>query len=449
MSVKLRFGLIIVLALAALTAAAKDDSGKKRTKRTRTAAETVEKKSVRSEPVSQTGGGDLAAGGGIPVAAANRGVGVELFDGEHPLWESSPVEVIRRMKLPMPKGAENEPVLSVVTRRKSSFCGCGVEEFRFFGREGKLVRIDVMFLNKGDSVKGKVPSSKKYEFSRRLQHAERDVTKCLDAAFGSSVNGAFGSGRQTQRVTYWFCREAAIAVEMEKSEFLMLHIIPREQSARRKVQRSTNRLDRTQLELTKHIRREQNGDVFIEGIPMVDQGSKGYCVPATLERYFRYYGITDFDMHRIAEAGKTKAGGGTVLTSAIAGLTPMLQDCRLRRVSCGRLRMRTVSHYVDEGLPLIWALYSSPEYVNRLKEFNAARGKGAGGAEWQKQLRKMRKIHASKSGAHVCLIIGYNAATNELAVSNSWGAGAEIAWVRYADAAVADAGEELYVLQPR
>ena len=111
--------------------------------------------------------------------------------------------------------------------------------------------------------------------------------------------------------------------------------------------------------------------------------------------------------------------------------------------------MRTVSHYVDEGLPLIWALYSSPDYMNRLKELNAARGEGKRGAEWQTQLRKMRKIPSSKTGAHVCLIIGYNTSTGEIAVSNSWGPGAEIAWVRFADAAVADQGEDLYVLQLR
>ena len=38
---------------------------------------------------------------------------------------------------------------------------------------------------------------------------------------------------------------------------------------------------------------------------MVDQGQKGYCVPATVERVLRYYGINDLNMHQLAEAGKT------------------------------------------------------------------------------------------------------------------------------------------------
>lgn len=444
-----RFWLCILLALVALTAAAKDDTGKKRTKRTRTTAETVEKKPSRPDPAVKTGNGGAPADAEIPVPDANRGVGVDLFDARSPLWESSPAEVCRRLKLKPPKGTENDPVLSVYTQRKASFCGCGVEEFRLFGKAGKLIRIDVMFLNKGDSVKGKVSNARRSGFSKQLQREQRELINGLTAAFGAPVNGVFGSGKQSKRMSYWFCREAAIAVELESREFLMLHIVPREQGGRRKTQSSTNRLDRAKIDLTKNIRREKNGDVFIEGVPMVDQGSKGYCVPATLERYFRYYGITDFDMHRIADAGKTKMGGGTTLTSAIGGLAPMLHDCRLHRVSCGKLRMRVVIRAIDEGTPLIWALYSSPDYLNRLKELNAARGDAKSSAEWQTQLRKMRKIPSSKSGAHVCLIIGYNASTGEIAVSNSWGPGAEIAWVRFADAAVADGGEDLYVLQLR
>ena len=34
-------------------------------------------------------------------------------------------------------------------------------------------------------------------------------------------------------------------------------------------------------------------NVVVTDIPMVDQGPKGYCVPATWERYLRYLGIGD------------------------------------------------------------------------------------------------------------------------------------------------------------
>ena len=123
--------------------------------------------------------------------------------------------------------------------------------------------------------------------------------------------------------------------------------------------------------------------------------------------------------------------------------------CRLRRVSCGKLRFRSIVRSVDNGLPLIWALYSSPAYLERLKEVTALRGKSGTPAQWKAKLKKLRKIPQSQDDGHVCLIIGYNAMTDEIAVSNSWGPGAEIAWVRFADAAIADQGEDLYTLQLR
>lgn len=43
---------------------------------------------------------------------------------------------------------------------------------------------------------------------------------------------------------------------------------------------------------------------------MVDQGDKGYCVVATLERLIRYYG-GEVSQHELAQLLNTKDGGGT------------------------------------------------------------------------------------------------------------------------------------------
>lgn len=55
------------------------------------------------------------------------------------------------------------------------------------------------------------------------------------------------------------------------------------------------------------VKREENGDVYISGVPMVDQGDKGYCATATVERCLKYYGIENVDMHKIAELCGTGA----------------------------------------------------------------------------------------------------------------------------------------------
>lgn len=59
-----------------------------------------------------------------------------------------------------------------------------------------------------------------------------------------------------------------------------------------------------------NVIRDPRGDVFIDNVPMVDQGQKGYCSAATSERVLRYYGV-EVDEHEIAQAAGTTAEGGT------------------------------------------------------------------------------------------------------------------------------------------
>ena len=56
---------------------------------------------------------------------------------------------------------------------------------------------------------------------------------------------------------------------------------------------------------------------MLEGVPMVDQGAKGYCAAAVLERLLRYYG-RDTDQHEIAQLLGTSAHGGTSPSAMIA-----------------------------------------------------------------------------------------------------------------------------------
>ncbi len=59
-----------------------------------------------------------------------------------------------------------------------------------------------------------------------------------------------------------------------------------------------------------NVKKNADGDVWIDNVPMVDQGKKGYCAAATSERVLRYYGFT-VDEHEIAQAAGTTAKGGT------------------------------------------------------------------------------------------------------------------------------------------
>jgi len=70
---------------------------------------------------------------------------------------------------------------------------------------------------------------------------------------------------------------------------------------------------------TKKVVKSKNDGVYIDGVPMVDQGEKGYCAVATAERIFRYYGF-ETDQHELAQLAFSSTGGGTnpkVMLSAL------------------------------------------------------------------------------------------------------------------------------------
>ena len=152
---------------------------------------------------------------------------------------------------------------------------------------------------------------------------------------------------------------------------------------------------------------------------MINQGSKGYCVPATVERVLRYYGITDLNMHQIADKANTGKGGGTSLNNVISALTPVCNATGLKKVLTGDVKLQTVKRHIDRGCPLFWGMYTNPEYEEIRNQSRRERSRYTNPKEWLKVTRKFKA--PSKGGAHMCLIIGYNEKTDEIAVTNSWG----------------------------
>ncbi len=182
-----------------------------------------------------------------------------------------------------------------------------------------------------------------------------------------------------------------------------------------------------------------SGDIYIKGIPMVDQGPKGYCVVATCQRLLEYYGIP-CDQHQIAQVAGSDAQEGTN-TLAMAGslekidyrfktrfklLMALMTDGTLRESPgsspSGQRDFEThVSGYVDDGIPLLWSL--------NLGEFP-----------------EEPPIAKQASGGHMRMIIGYNTAKRLLVFSDTWGAGHEIKYMKMDDAFKATKG--LFVMTP-
>ena len=193
----------------------------------------------------------------------------------------------------------------------------------------------------------------------------------------------------------------------------------------------------------KNVKKEANADVFISNLPMVDQGDKGYCVCASVQRVFEYYGI-GADMHQIAQISDADPNRGTsTLTMAkeldkidyrfktrldIIGMCqPMTEvDVKKGEYFVGqpideRKFLKEIHSYIDSGLPLLWSLE-----LGRFPE--------------------VPQLSPQTSGGHMRLIVGYNDKTQEIIFSDSWGARHEAKRMKMTDSYRASHG--LFVLKP-
>ncbi len=189
-------------------------------------------------------------------------------------------------------------------------------------------------------------------------------------------------------------------------------------------------------------RTEEDGTVWLDGIPMVDQGDKGYCVPASVARVFAFYGMDGVDQHALAALCESSGGGGTSLEGMEEALDTISRrfHVRVEKLDKGGM-MEIIDEYNKaarkKGKP---AVVPSPSGLNFDGDVLLA-ARAAKPAQVKKWLAPIRKsIDAGlpvlwsvqlvfpepglpqTGGGHMRLIIGYNAENNTIVFSDSWGA---------------------------
>ena len=196
----------------------------------------------------------------------------------------------------------------------------------------------------------------------------------------------------------------------------------------------------TEADLRDMVTRESNGDVIINGIPMVDQGEKGYCACAALARLMIYFG-RDFDQHDIAKLAETTGSEGSdpkSLKKAIETMSAMLRlnmkvlaKCYMSDTTTSKMKEKLEN--IKEGMTsnyLNTEVFKQMAYGNRrYKEFaknvmnSIDRGRPVA---WALEVGMVpEKGIPQSSGGHMRIITGYNKAKEVIYYTDSWGAGHE------------------------
>jgi len=262
--------------------------------------------------------------------------------GDEAFWKSDSVLFVKRHQEQGFKFTSDDRTMADSRREGGVACfGIPVYETRIsFGAEGGIDRVELMLFNRGGTerveeiraadgsrmlrLKRVDKTMSREEFLKTLEDVRTKLTpsgaKMPKTKDERTADAGVRQGSQVWPKTslptvaslLWNYSQTGKKTETFQPGFIRLSVDGPARVAAAKGKAGASKLSKGARTIVKNVVRDPRGDVFIDGVPMVDQGQKGYCAVATAERVMRYYGL-EVDEHEIAEAAGTEAEGGTTL----------------------------------------------------------------------------------------------------------------------------------------
>ena len=360
----------------------------------------------------------------VPWNEMNTLFGVEIWQDDH-LWDDPTAEVARRMEMKKESRTAFMENHRAYPLGEKKILGEPVYTAALYGETEHARSLSLVFLNQGDTP---VSGGRGGFMADQIEASGMNVHDTLVPVLGKPKRDTLGKGEMREKVWRWDWNDHAIMLSLQDGKYAALRIMSTDRANR------SGRVEKiTEGDLKKRmascVERRDNGDVIIHNIPMVDQGPKGYCSPATWERYLRYMEIPA-DMYLLALAAHTRAGGGTSSYQMMQATGSLISANGRELENIDRsLAPEDISEYIDMGLPIMWRFRSTPSFQLAANN-NTARRNG----KEEKKKNDAGQDEDTNSGGHICLIIGYNKQTGEIAISDSWGPKFAERWVPFHEA---------------
>lgn len=223
-------------------------------------------------------------------------------------------------------------------------------------------------------------------------------------------------------------------------------------------------------ELKSSLQKDEDGTVWLEGVNMVDQGQKGYCVPATLARVFAFYGMDGVDQHALAALCDSSAEGGTSSNSMETAMERICKKFPVRLIVLEDYQTSMMG-FIDaynkladkKGKQSLSLMVPPLDVADPDLLLKVRAGKKAQVKKWMSAIKKhidsgfpvvwsvtlgiyKEEVAVPQSrGGHMRMIIGYNMKEQTILYSDSWGAGHEKKSMPAAEAAAMTNGR--YVIK--
>ncbi len=359
-----------------------------------------------------------------------------------------------------------------------TFGGLPVFETRVYWKGGVLSRAEISVYNRGDAA---LPI-RKADFESLVAATGAQ----LEEKFGKGVNGPVEkpgankfaksvkwTGQSPMALMQWAYAENRGGSGGFMAEYIRVTFVPKSGMAAADNAALTGKSMLVKasnlMALKKNVAKMPKGDVYIDGVPMVDQGRKGYCAASSAERILRYYGL-QIDQHQVAQLAETSAKSGTSLegiseaVEAIGKQYSLTRETLIKADSGGKVfeksstgedladynktakrlgkpqldwhdfAMQMGQHAFSIDVGAIWAAME-PEVL-----LASRTAKKQQAAAFRRDVAKyvdmgvplmwsclvgifpeVPDVGAQGAFGHMRLVIGYNRQTDELLYSDSWG----------------------------
>jgi hypothetical protein len=275
--------------------------------------------------------------------------------------------------------------------------------------DGELEKVTIVLSNKGDSRErgSKLNVLIREDFSR----LERGISSLLGAG-SPHVDRSGGIGESGRKWTY---RDFSLFLTQQSGVYVRFSVF-----AKGAMERSRELDSVIRAKNLSRVERRSNGDVILSDFPMIDQGRKGYCVPASWARVLSFMGVSA-DMYSLGAATLSETGGTDILKAAAVAAEVARNGGR--KVSFPSLKptIREISTHIDKGVPILWAMVYSDAFAQRGGRFSGRGERGSG------------RLKKQGGEPHLCIIIGYNVNSGEVAITDSWGSDHRERWYREID----------------
>lgn len=293
--------------------------------------------------------------------------------------------------------------------------------------------LSTTIFNKGDDG-----DMEKNDFERKIKDSVTALNDSMGAEGKPYQQGRKETGLKT-RAWKWENEHCAVLLEAASTgkgkkyvaEFIRMRIAPTKDGLEKGGARDVAR----KAGLKENVTREEGGDVWINGVPMVDQGEKGYCVPAAVSRVFAYYGMDGVDQHALAALCKS-SDQGTTLNDMEKALKSICGPFHMTIKSWDWVGMKS---FLKKAKKMVKKGGTPPDdreiaqmILDDVKKHPSTMNRGLGDIKqqidagipivWAVMLGIFPEQGLPQSfGGHMRLIIGYNEEKGTIIYTDTWG----------------------------